>query len=77
MEAPQWIVFSNGEGEQTKPLAFVNGKEYIIDEADIVTGINTVNAGNAETVVYNMQGLPVENVRKGLYIVGGKKMLVK
>ena len=77
MEAPQWIVFSNGEGEQTKPLAFVNGKEYIIDEADIVTGINTVNADNAETVVYNMQGLPVENVRKGLYIVGGKKMLVK
>ena len=77
MEAPQWIIFSNGEGEQTKPLAFVNGKEYIIDEADIVTGINTVNADNAETVVYNMQGLPVENVRKGLYIVGGKKMLVK
>lgn len=77
MEAPQWIIFSNGEGEQTKPLAFVNGKEYIIDEADIVTGINTVNGDNAETVVYNMQGLPVENVRKGLYIVGGKKMLVK
>lgn len=40
-------------------------------------GINTVATENGKTVVYNLAGQRVEKAVKGLYIVGGKKVLVK
>ncbi len=42
-------------------------------------GIESVegNAQPASDKIYNLMGLPVQNLTKGLYIVGGKKMLVK
>ena len=46
---------------------------------DEVTGINAVeNAGNADAkVVYNLNGQRVMNPAKGLYIVNGKKVIIK
>ena len=42
------------------------------------TGINEVNGGNGQAnVVYDLQGRKVENPTKGIYIVDGKKILVK
>ena len=42
------------------------------------TGVNALGADIANgAVVYNMQGVRVQNVKKGLYIVNGKKVLVK
>lgn len=42
------------------------------------TGISAVKAAMAEgTVVYDMQGRRVENPAKGLYIVNGKKVVLK
>lgn len=50
--------------------------------AGIVDGIEDVTVGNkANTEVYNMQGIRVagdaSNLPAGLYIIGGKKVLVK
>ena len=50
---------------------------YIVCTGDIVTGINTVNAKAENGEVYNLQGQKVEKAQKGLYIVNGKKMVVK
>ena len=48
---------------------------YIIDE---ITGINEVNAAEVEnTQIYDIQGRIVNNPTKGLYIVNGKKMVIK
>ena len=42
------------------------------------TGISAIKAAMAEgTVVYDMQGRRVENPAKGLYIVNGKKVVLK
>ncbi len=45
---------------------------------DETTGINTAATPNASSgKVYDLQGRRVMNAQKGLYIVGGKKVLVK
>jgi hypothetical protein len=41
------------------------------------TSINTVKAENGNDVIYNLQGVRVEKAQKGLYIVNGKKVVVK
>ena len=50
---------------------------YIVRTGDVATGINTVNAKTENSEVYNLQGQKVEKAQKGLYIVNGKKMVVK
>ena len=42
------------------------------------TGVEEISVENAgEAVIYNMQGARVKNVQPGLYIINGKKVLVK
>ncbi len=41
------------------------------------TGINAVDSLNSDGVVYNLQGMRVTNVQKGLYIVNGRKVVIK
>lgn len=45
--------------------------------ADETTGISSVNAEANNGAYYNLQGIRVAQPTKGLYIVNGKKMLVK
>ncbi len=43
-----------------------------------VTGIETINAnGNGDNTYYNLMGQPVANPTPGIYIRGGKKVIVK
>ncbi len=48
-------------------------------KATLTTGIKTVAGAEVITdgAVYNMQGIRVENARKGLYIVNGRKVVIK
>ena len=41
------------------------------------TGISTVKNGQQADTIYNMQGVRVNNVQKGVYIVNGKKVVIK
>ena len=41
------------------------------------TSINAVKAENGNDVIYNLQGVRVAKAQKGLYIVNGKKVIVK
>jgi len=42
------------------------------------TGIEAVTAKKLEkSVIYNLQGIRVDNAQKGLYIINGKKLVVK
>ncbi|MBR6264616.1 MAG: hypothetical protein IKR05_15590 [Prevotella sp.] len=53
---------------------------YIVGEnfGDDLDGINEVNAAEVEnTQIYDIQGRIVNNPTKGLYIVNGKKMVIK
>lgn len=55
-------------------------REFFAFPDDETTGINGVENGNVEakaTVIYNMNGQRVMNPSKGLYIVNGKKVIIK
>ena len=56
---------------------FYPGLTISIDE--ISAGVSTVNAETSTTgnVIYNLQGQRVENARKGLFIINGKRVVVK
>jgi hypothetical protein len=41
------------------------------------TGIDAVKNGQDADAIYNLQGVRVNNVQKGVYIVNGKKVVVK
>ena len=41
------------------------------------TGIDTINAAVSAGKVYNLSGQQVQKAQKGIYIIGGKKMVVK
>lgn len=44
---------------------------------DDVTGIRTIEALPEGAVIYNMQGMRVQKATRGLYIVNGKKVVIK
>lgn len=50
-----------------------------ITEEPGVSGVDTIEVNNGVETIYNLQGVKVsrENMTKGLYIINGKKVLVK
>ena len=63
-------------------LDFVTtGSVYIesitINPAQTTTAISSINAQSADNAYYNLQGIRVAQPTRGLYIVNGKKVVVK
>ena len=61
-----------------------NNYEYILDYGTIIinntNGINAIELDLEENVVYNLNGIRItdtENLTRGIYIINGKKVLVK
>ena len=51
---------------------------WVLEEATIPTGIEDITAGDVEKTIYDLTGRRVENITNaGIYIVNGKKVLVK
>ena len=49
----------------------------IIDSsATAINGINTADNNN-EKVIYNLQGVRMNTAQKGVYIINGKKVVMK
>lgn len=44
---------------------------------DTATGISTINAADADAAIFNLQGVRIDKLQKGINIVGGKKVVVK
>lgn len=62
----------------TANLAAAPSKDFFeINLGAEVTGINTVKTANQNGVVYDLQGRRVANPTHGIYIVNGKKVVVK
>ena len=53
------------------------GAPMVIEFADEVTGIEAVEAETSASGIYNLAGQRVAKAQKGLYIVNGKKVIVK
>ena len=87
---PEKIIFSQKGNPQTEDMEFENGACY--DENSqkvIITGISNLRSDNgaAKAVIYDLQGNKVAEVnnaqdaeyvlRNGVYIVNGRKMVIK
>lgn len=73
------IVARNRAYLQTTIDAPANGRLSIFfdDEAGEATGISEVKDVKAADAIFNLNGVRVKNMTKGLYIVNGKKVIVK
>ena len=60
-------------------VANTNGARLSVsfDDDNTTTGINNANVNVGDNKVYNLQGQRVDNPKKGLYIVNGKKFINK
>lgn len=61
----------------SKNQASARTRGISIEINDGTTGINAVENEQGENVIYNLRGQRVENPTKGLYIINGKKVLIK
>lgn len=84
--ADEGAAFENGAhkaylaipAEASNAKFFIIGKDgsVVSDDAGLVDGINEVQAESAQEY-YNLNGVRVNTLRKGIYIVGGKKVIIK
>lgn len=66
------IIFNNGSGTQTSDLEFKHNGIYTSagHTGEFVSGVSApVFEAEAETVYYNLQGMPVSNPTTGIYLV--------
>ena len=74
------IKFDNGETVTTKLAISQSGWYYIYNvtlSADGATGIKDIEASKKDNVIYDLMGRKVSKMDKGIYIVNGKKYIVK
>ncbi|MBQ8127166.1 MAG: hypothetical protein IJ176_02065 [Prevotella sp.] len=74
-DAPLYISFSDGGSSTTGEQEYVDGKQY---DYGVITGIAGVkSAETKDAQIYDMQGRRVAQPTKGLYIINGKKVVLK
>ena len=57
-------------------IAFAGDESLVSEDGGFVDGINEVQAID-DNVIYDLNGLRVNTLRKGIYVVNGKKVVVK
>ncbi len=55
----------------------VRSVSITIGEETITTAIDGLTIESNDNVIYNLGGQKVQNAKKGLYIINGKKVVVK
>ena len=74
------ISFKNGETVQTKLAISQSGWYYIYNitlSAEGATGIKEIKSIKNEGAIYDLMGRKVSKMNKGIYIINGKKYIVK
>lgn len=73
-----FLTIENRDGTPYQSISSAAIRNRVAGEEDETTGINdTQLAQDKQQSVYDLQGRPVENPTKGVYIVNGKKTLIK
>ena len=60
-----------------KYFVFGNTEELVSEGDGLVDGINNVNVSESKKEYFNLDGTRANTLRKGIYIVGGKKVVIK
>ncbi len=73
-----FLTIENRDGTPYQSISSSAIRNRVAGEEDGTTGINdTQLAQDKQQTVYDLQGRPVENPTKGIYIVNGKKTIIK
>lgn len=75
--AADGAAFTNGAHKAYLALPAASGVRAYLFNGNTTTGIQNATANNAASQVYDLQGRRVQSAQKGLYIINGKKVLVK
>lgn len=75
--AADGAAFTNGAHKAYLALPTASGVRAFLFNGNTTTGLQNVTSNNAATQVYDLQGRRVQSAQKGLYIINGKKVLVK
>lgn len=75
--AADGAAFTNGTHKAYLALPAASGVRAFLFNGNTTTGIQNATANNAASQVYDLQGRRVQSAQKGLYIINGKKVLVK
>ena len=84
MKSSEWTTFTatiSGTGDVK--LVFTPAKRFFLDEVVVMdtmvqTGIETAPQATKQTsVIYNLNGQKVTNPKSGLYIINGRKVVIK
>lgn len=75
--AADGAAFTNGAHKAYLALPAASGVRAFLFNGNTTTGIQNAISNNATTQVYDLQGRRVQSAQKGLYIINGKKVLVK
>lgn len=75
--AADGAAFTNGAHKAYLALPAASGVRAFLFNGNTTTGIQNATSNNAATQVYDLQGRRVQSAQKGLYIINGKKVLVK
>ncbi len=75
--AADGAAFTNGAHKAYLALPAASGVRAFLFNGNTTTGIQNAIANNAASQVYDLQGRRVQSAQKGLYIINGKKVLVK
>ena len=57
-------------------IGFAGDDSLVSDDGGFVDGINEVQTTD-DNVIYDLNGLRVSTLRKGIYVVNGKKVVIK
>ena len=73
LKAKIWWAVAGGRAETTEEIS------YTIEDIEIVTAISNINAEASakNDAIYNLAGQRVSKATKGVYIINGKKVIVK
>lgn len=75
--AADGAAFTNGAHKAYLALPAASGVRAFLFNGNTTTGLQNATSNNAATQVYDLQGRRVQSAQKGLYIINGKKVLVK
>jgi hypothetical protein len=67
---------NNRETKEILPRSAEDIKEAK-EEGTISTGINNIEQTIGDAAIYNLNGVRVNKVQKGVYVVNGKKVVIK
>lgn len=65
------------EASNAKFFVLGTAGDLVSEDGGFVDGINEVTASDSKKEYFNLNGTRVNSLRKGIYIVGGKKVVIK